>query len=40
MNIKQDSRLRGNDGISYFSGCLMLRTIMLGSLRSEAELRS
>ncbi|WP_289006148.1 hypothetical protein [uncultured Kingella sp.] len=22
MNIKQDSRLRGNDGISYFSGCL------------------
>ena len=21
LNIKQDSRLRGNDGISYFSGC-------------------
>ena len=23
MNIKQDSRLRGNDGISYFSGSLL-----------------
>jgi len=22
LDIKQDSRLRGNDGISYFSGCL------------------
>ncbi|EEP66888.1 hypothetical protein GCWU000324_02863 [Kingella oralis ATCC 51147] len=29
LNIKQDSRLRGNDGISYFSGCLRLLRVCL-----------
>ena len=34
MKIKQDSRLHGNDGISYFSGCLLVYKTRLGSLKT------